>query len=319
MKKLFNKETLIRNLISVIIIILVFIVEGCWNFLTFKWDFKRLCDATFWLDICIHLILLMLIRSMALNIFQNIARDKNTDLLFEKEKNKSLMKLKDNDFSSWVMTIKNKEIKIEFWKKKINRKLLKLEKFSRRKDKILYESRDEADNYAKENNKYCIKKRNLLSMLEDDWIEKNLNVLPIKNYPKIDPTIFNLPVAAYEKENNKYQINSKIKSAIAYTFLTSGCMLLFSKVLQNSLEKFLLNEIVILNVIIDMLLDVIFITWQFINGIMDSFRIIKNEELVPYINRNRILEEYIYYKSPNDKSKVKQMLDIIDSSLSNKN
>lgn len=317
MKKFLNKENLIRNAISFFIVILVLVVEGCWNFINLKWNFRRLLDGTFWVDISVHMLLLMLIRTMALNIFQNIAREKNNDLFEAKEKNKSLMKLKENDFSDWVVNNKNKEIKVQFWKKFVNKKLSRLEKKAKEKDRILFNSKNDSDKILKEQNKYCCKKRELINKLDDSWIEENVDTLPIKKYPKIDPSVFNLPVSSYEKENNIYQINSKIKSAIAYTFMTSGCILLISKIFQNSLERFLLNEMVILNVIIDLLIDTIFITWQFVNGIMDAFRIIRNEELVPYINRNRILEEYIYYKEPGSETKVKKMLDLIEQSIEN--
>lgn len=312
MQKFLNKETLIKNIISFVIIILILIVNGCWNFISLQWNFDRLRELAFWFKILFHLILLILIRFLALNIFLEISRNKNMKLKQEKEKNQALMKLKEEDFACYIDTYQNKKIKIEYWKRKINKKLVKLEKHAKSKDRLIY---NDLDNILCESNKYCLKKKELLKQIDDQWIEENYDCLPIKKYPKIEAAMFDLPINSSYDKNNKYQINSKIKNAIMYTMISSCIMLIFLQMMKQSLEQYELNGVALITVLVNMILDFTFIAWQFLSGIFDAFRIVDNQEVIPLINRNRILEEYIYYKSPREETKVKHMLDLIDQSV----
>ena len=63
-----------------------------------------------------------------------------------------------------------------------------------------------------------------------------------------------------------------------------------------------------LAVVVGLLLDLVFLIYQFFMGIIDSFKIINEQEVFPYTNRNRILEEYIYHKNPDKKDKIEQLL-----------
>jgi hypothetical protein len=300
-----NKDSLLKNLLSVLIIFAIFFVEGCFNFLELKFSFEKVKEITFWISIGTRCALMILVKSLAMLIFLDIARSKNESLIIEKTKNERLMKLKDADFPIWVNATKNPEIVVEAWNLKINKKLIRLEKYSRQVDRALYYKHKIDPSIDISTNKYCTKKLALEHLLSDEYIKQNLNCLNVK-CQHIDAAGFNIPVNI-KNVGNKYQIFSKTKSAIVGSLFIASSWLFIMQIIKEAMA-FDWSEHIPLAVVIGLLLDLVFLVYQFFMGIVDSFKLIDEQEVFPYANRNRILEEYLYSKHPEKKDKIDQLL-----------
>jgi hypothetical protein len=300
-----NKDSLLKNLLSVLIIFAIFFVEGCFNFLELKFSFEKISETTFWISIGTRCSLMILVKSLAMLIFLDIARRKNNNLVIEKTKNERLMKLKDADFPSWVETVKNPDISIEAWKLKINKKLIKLEKHSKPYDRALYYKHKSDASIDISTNKYCIERQALEYLISDEYIKQNINCLNVK-CQHIDAAGFNIPVNI-KHTDNKYQIFAKTKSAVAGSLFIASSWLFIMQIIKEAMA-FDWSENIPLAVIVGLLLDLVFLVYQFFMGIVDSFKLIDEQEVFPYANRNRILEEYLYYKQPDKKDKIDQLL-----------
>ena len=201
-KLAYHKTTILKNVFSVLLLVLILIVEGCFNFLTFEFSIVKLLNVGFWTNIAIKVLLLILVKMWVMSIFIDVARRKNLDLDFVKKYNEKLMEIKDNNFPKWVENVENVEIKIEFYKRKINKQIAKLEHRAKPQDRMLYFSDNED---AKRNNDYCIKRAELEYLISDEYIINNLAWLDIKKYPMIDSAVFDCPINN-DNINKKYQL-----------------------------------------------------------------------------------------------------------------
>jgi hypothetical protein len=305
-----NKDSLLKNLLSSLIIFAIFFIEGCFNFLTLKFSFEKTAEVTFWIAIGTRCALMVLVKSLAMLIFLDIARKKNNNLLAERTKNEKLMKLKDSDFSSYIETVKNPQIKIEAWKLKINKKLIRLERFSKHKNRALYYKSKLDETLDVSKNKYCIKRKRLEHMLSEEYIQQNAQCLDVK-CKQIDAAGFNVPVNI-KCSDDKYQIFAKTKSAILGSLFIASSWLFIMQIIKEAMS-FDWSESIPLAVIIGLLLDLVFLVYQFFMGIIDSFKLIDEQEVFPYSNRNRILEEYFYYKNPDKKDKIEQLFSKLEN------
>lgn len=303
-----NKDKLIKNMVISVLTLIILIVEGCFNFAKLEWNFVALYQIDFWVGITTKLLLLLLVRMLALMIFQDVAREKNETLAKEKVINAKLMKLKDADFPIWVENDLNLKIKIEAWKLKINKKLTKLENKATENDRMIYFSK-KINEEAKLQNKYYRLKTRYLEQLTDEYINDNIDNLLVK-YKRVDAAIFDLPVNLTVSEN-KYQLTAKTRSAIIFTLGTSSIWLLLTTIIRNAME-FSKNDAALLAIMISLALDLIFLLMQFFSGMMDAFKIINTQEVLPYVNRNRILREYLYHKEPEQRNRIKEILDSLN-------
>ena len=299
----YNKTTILKNTFSILLLILILVVEGCFNFLTFEFKIEKLLSLGFWTNVATKVVLLVLVRMWVMSIFIDVARNKNLELKFQRNVNERLLETKDDKFPRWVENVENRDIKIEFYKRKINKKLAKLEHHAFSRDRMLYFSDNEE---VKKANKYCQKRKELEYILTDEYIEKNFAWLDIKIYPQIDSAIFDCPVT----NNNitkKYQLSSKTKNAILGTLLSACFVTLVIQTVWNSIELNG-NKADLLVIMASLIMDFIFIGSQGLTGISNAFSIVEQQEILPYVNRNRILEKYMYYKNPDKLKETREWI-----------
>jgi len=300
-----NRESIIKNLFAYILFILVFAVEGCFNFADSSFDIDRLQELSLWSRIALKVILLVLIRLGANLMFLDTARAKNMDLFNAKTVNERFMKLRSNDFSKYITTVKNREIKIVAWKNNISKKLAKLEKKANSTDKALYYKNDMSANY----NKYCIKRREYEKQLSDEWINANYNLIGIR-CAQINPAVFDLPVGL-DRNDKQYQLTSRTKSSIFLGILSSSVMMILGQTLINA-TVFSYKDVTALEVFIGLMTDFVFIITQFFTGMFGAYSTIRNNEVLPYVNRNRILREYLFWKNPTDSDKFSKWIEQLE-------
>lgn len=308
----YNKTNILKNLFSILLLLLILIVEGCFNFVTFEFKFDRLVNLGFWTNVGFKVVLLLLVKMWVMSIFIDVARNKNKDLNFNKQLNEKLMQTKDDKFAKWVENVENKEIKIEFYKKKINKMIAKLEHEATPQDRMLYFNDDEE---LKLHSEYCVERAELEYLLTDEYIEKNYHWLDINKYPQIDSAVFDCPIGN-DNISKKYQLSAKTKTAIFTSLLSASIITIILQTVWNSIELFK-NDLDILIIMSGLIMDFIFIVWQGLTGINSAFSIIETQEVLPYVNRNRILEKYLYYKNPNEEKTVRDCINAMKDEIKN--
>jgi hypothetical protein len=311
-KLAYNRTTFIKNAFSIILLLLILVVEGCFNFVTFEFKTERLLSLGFWTNIGFKVVLLVLVKMWVMSMFIDIARKRNVDLNFNKQVNEKLMQTKDDKFAKWVENVENKEIKIEFYKRKINKLIAKLEHTATSRDRMLYFNDNEE---LKKDNEYCIKRAELEYLISDDYIEKNYYWLDVDKFPQIDSAIFDCPIGN-DNVSKKYQLSAKTKTAIFTSLLTASIMTICMQTLWNSIEMFR-SDLDWLIIISGLLMDFIFIVWQGLTGISSAFSIIEQQEVLPYVNRNRILEKYLYYKNQDNEKTVREYINNMKDEIRN--
>lgn len=311
-KLAYNKTNILKNVFSILLLILILIVEGCFNFVTFEFNIEKLANLGFWTNVAFKVVLLVLVKMWVMSIFMDVARNKNKDLDFNKKLNEKLMQTKDDKFPKWVENVENKEIKIEFYKKKINKMIAKLEHEATPQDRMLYFNDDEE---LKLHSEYCVERAELEYLLTDEYIEKNYHWLDIKKYPQIDSAVFDCPIGN-DNISKKYQLSAKTKTAIFTSLLSASIITIILQTVWNSIEMFK-NDLDLLIIFSGLLMDFIFIVWQGLTGISSAFTIVEQQEVLPYVNRNRILEKYLYYKNPNDEKTVRDCINTMKDEIKN--
>ena len=296
----YHRTTILKNTFSVLLLILILVVEGCFNFLTFEFKTERLLSLGFWTNIATKVVLLVLVKMWVMSIFIDVARNKNLDLDFVRKLNEKLMETKDNNFPRWIENVENVEITIEFYKRKMNKKIAKLERKAKMKDRMMYFSNDEI---IKKRNKYCIKRAELDYLISDEFINDNIAWLDIKGQPRIDSAVFDCPINN-DNINKKYQLSARTKTAIFATLLSACFITLITQTIWNSIEMSN-SQASALVIVAGLIMDLIFIGWQGLTGMSSAFTIVEQQEILPYVNRNRILEKYLYYKNPDNVKEVK--------------
>ena len=311
-KLAYNKTNILKNVFSILLLILILIVEGCFNFVTFEFNVEKLANLGFWTNVAFKVVLLVLVKMWVMSIFMDVARNKNKNLDFNKKLNEKLMQTKDDKFPKWVENVENKEIKIEFYKKKINKMIAKLEHEATPQDRMLYFNDDEE---LKLHSEYCVERAELEYLLTDEYIEKNYHWLDIKKYPQIDSAVFDCPIGN-DNISKKYQLSAKTKTAIFTSLLSASIITIVLHTVWNSIEMFI-NDLDLLIIFSGLLMDFIFIVWQGLTGISSAFTIVEQQEVLPYVNRNRILEKYLYYKNPNDEKTVRECINTMKDEIKN--
>lgn len=311
-KLAYNKTNILKNVFSILLLILILIVEGCFNFITFEFNVEKLANLGFWTNVAFKVVLLVLVKMWVMSIFMDVARNKNKDLDFNKKLNEKLMQTKDDKFPKWVENVENKEIKIEFYKKKINKMIAKLEHEATPQDRMLYFNDDEE---LKLHSEYCVERAELEYLLTDEYIEKNYHWLDINKYPQIDSAVFDCPIGN-DNISKKYQLSAKTKTAIFTSLLSASIITIILQTVWNSIEMFK-NDLDLLIIFSGLLMDFIFIVWQGLTGISSAFTIVEQQEVLPYVNRNRILEKYLYYKNPNEEKTVRDCINTMKDEIKN--
>ena len=69
----YHRTTILKNTFSIILLILILAVEGCFNFLTFEFKIDRLLSLGFWTSVGFKVLLLVLVKVWVMSIFIDVA------------------------------------------------------------------------------------------------------------------------------------------------------------------------------------------------------------------------------------------------------
>jgi hypothetical protein len=210
---------------------------------------------------------------------------------------------KDTDFEYYVTRVYNPQLKAKTYRSKINHEIYLLNRFSRKKDRLLYSSELPEMQAKKKKNRYCIKRAQLEELKSDAYIEKNLDSIAVKYY-EVDPAVFELEINGAQKSNGvkvtgnitlgrARESSTIIMSMLLISMMTTSFGLAVSK------EEFENNVIAFWHYCLKAVEDVGVVLWQFFNGTIRTRKIVSKELTQPYAGRNEVLQAYINWRVEN--------------------
>ena len=308
----------IRTTITFIAIFLILIVEGCMNWVNLEFKWENLLKIELYIITGLNSLLMVSVKIIAYNYLLPLIKDKNRNLKKEVIKNTKLNEFKDINFYPWCENEYNTHSKIEAWKISISKKLSKLNRKAKDSEIAEYYKIKKSLNNLKENeqelniepnfNEYGKKRELLEFQLTNEYIEDNIEYLNVKYY-NINPYDFDIPVS--NDKVNKNKIISHENRAIAFSLALSCIIMLGLNMLKQLLDP-TPNSTAFIATIINLGIDLIFMTFQCFSAFLDANKIVKKEILVAYTNRNRILIEYIYFKNSDNVIEVKNRINKIE-------
>lgn len=308
----------IRTTITFVAIFLILIVEGCMNWVELKFMWSNLLKLELYIITGLHSLLMVSVKIITFNYLLPLIKEKNRTLKKETIKNLKLNEFKDINFYDWGENVYNAKSKKEAWKILISKKLRKLNAKAKDNEIAEYYKIKKNINAIRENEQELIiepnlneygKKRELLEFqLTDEYIEENLEYLNVKYY-SINPYDFDIPVS--NDKINKNKIISHENRAIAFSLILSCVIMLGLNMVKQLLDP-TPNSMAFITSVINLGIDLIFMTYQCFSAFLDANKIVRKEILVAYTNRNRILIEYIYYKNSDNVIEVKNRINKIE-------
>ena len=298
-----KREFIIKQTANSVLLFIILIVFGCLDFATLKWHGEYLITASYWGTIGTKMIAAICALNVGINMMLDNEIKKSEELRENIEKYNKLIKYKDTDFEYFVNRVFNRQLKIEAYISQINRKIHFTNKFSRRRDRLLYNSELPENQEKKKKNHYCRKRAELEALKSEEFINKNIDSLNVRCH-EVDPSVFELEINGATKSRgikvtgNITVGRAKESSSIILSMLALS-MLTTSFGLEASREQFENQMIAFWHYCLKAVEDVGVVLWQFFNGTLRTRKIVSSQLTQPYAGRNVVLQEYVNWKKKN--------------------
>ena len=298
-----KREFLIKQAANSMLLFIILLVFGCLDFATLEFHGEYLVTASYWGTIGTKLIAAICAFNVGINMMLENEIKRSEELSRNIDNYNKLIKLKDTDFEYFVIHVFNKKLKIATYKSYINKKIYWLNKFSKRRDRLLYSSELEENQDKKLTNKYCIKRKELEDLKSDEYIEKNIDNIIVK-FHEVDPAIFELEINGAQKTNGVKVTGSipvgrvKESSTVIWSMLAIS-MLTTSFGLTASKEEFENNMVAFWRYCLKAVEDTGIVLWQFFNGTLRARSIVSSQLTKPYASRNAVLQDYVNWRAKN--------------------
>lgn len=319
-----NGEKIGKTIVNTILLVIIFAVFGCFDFLTMSFHFEYLANISFWTKVITKAIAGICAYNIGVNLSWDRELEKDLLLKENAEKYERLNKLRDNKiFNRFVVDVFNREEKKKAYIAHINKKLYWLDKISLNKSKLLYSLTSDNEEKQKEielkrsKNRYCIKRKELEDLKSDEYIEKNLDSISV-SYSYVDPIVFDLDI---DGKSTYKGVKVKGSTGKARAIKTSSVMLsmigvsafLTSIGLDANQDQFENQMVAFWHYVLTCAEDVGVILWKVLSGIFASRKMIDSEITRPLVDRNMILTKYLEWCVENniEQSKAKQIYDKI--------
>ena len=295
-----KKEFITKQIINAVLVLIIMVVFGCFDFAHPSFHFEYLADVSFWTGIIGKVVAVICAYNVGINFIIDDVIKRDETLIANKKLYESLNDCRQKDFDTYVYNVFNRQLKIEAYKSKITKQIFLLNKLSRRQDRLLYSSDNPDLQQAKANNRYCIKRSQLEELKSDDYINKNFNSIHVA-YKDVDPSIFELEIDAKVKTNSIQVKGSLARGRIKSTssvILTSVGIAAFTTalVLEPNKEEFESQAIAAMNYCIKALADAGTVIWQLFHGMISAKDIVSSQLTQSYAGRNRVLKGYYAWR-----------------------
>ena len=324
------KVKVLKSTLNIILLLAICIINGCFDCLSWEFHFERILTAVFWVKTGAKFATLICAKEIGMSLFEDVKRKLNTNLQENKIRYEKLNKMRGNDFSIWCETVLNPRIKREKYISIMHNKIARLEKRTNPRFKILYvvsedERKQIIDNFPKEKwkikaNNYIEKRMKLESLMSGEYIEKNINSLNIK-CENVNPALFDLTIDAKQK-NKTYRVTSHVAVAKVGALVISSFIMVIGQMIMSTIgysfdsDEALTQAEKIWNAILNTLMDLTFIAWQFFSGTKEIGKIIEAQEGVAYANRCSILKSYLIETGKiQDENKLDKIVDLLKEKI----
>lgn len=295
-----KKEFIGKQLINTGLLFIILLVFGCLDFATLTFHIEYLLNLNYWATVFSKTVAGICAFNIGINMLWDteLAKDKILEeniILYEK-----LHKYKQNDFEYFVTKVYNPREKTKAYISQINRKIFRLNKFSRARDRLLYSSELEDRQELKLKNKYCIRRQELEDLKKQEFIEKNLDSLKVKYY-EVDATSFELEVDGSAVIRGVKTVGhvglGKAKASANVAFGMIGISMFITAVgLEFNAAQFVDQMEAFWNYLLKCATDVGIVLWQTFRGMLNARKIISSELTQPYVGRNKVLTEYLEWR-----------------------
>ena len=307
-----KKEFIGKQIINAILLFIILLVFGCLDFATLTFHFEFLANVNYWVTTLSKTIAGVCAFNIGINLMWETEIRKNKILASAIKLYNHLVSFKDDkDFDYFVVNVFNPQEKKKAYISQINKKIFRLNRFARRKDKLLYSSEIPADaedyeskvkqlKETKLNNKYCVKRQELEDLKSDEYIRKNINSISVK-YQEVDAIVFNLEIdgsaitTGVKTKGNitagKVRASSNVVLGMVFIsmFITAISLELNKDEFANQMVRFW-------HYVLKCATDVGIVLWQTYRGMLNSRNIISKELTQPYTGRNKVLKDYYDWK-----------------------
>lgn len=296
-----KKEQLVRQIINGVLLFVILLVFGCLDFATLKFHPEFLTSVGYWGTVFTKTIAGVCAYNIGINLMWDLEIAKNYILAFAIARYEKLKKWADDiEFEKFVKIFNQREKK-KAYISQINRKIYRLNRVARAKDRLLYSSNLPENQEKKIKNKYCRIRQELEDLKKDDYIDKNLEGISVR-YMEVFPEIFKLEIDGTTVSRGvKTKGNVALGKAKATSSMVFG-MLAFSAFvasfgLEMDQEEFASNMEAFLHYLLKCVEDVAIIIWQSLRGALRTKRIISSELTQPYEGRNTVLLSFLTWKT----------------------
>ena len=299
-----KKELVFKQFINAVLVFIILLVFGCLDFATLKFHYEYLLRISYWTSVVTKVIAGVCALNVGINFMHDLEIKKDQVLAQNIYRYENLNNCKDNDFDFFVEQVYNKALKVKNYISQINLQIFRLNKHSKKKDRILFSS-STATPEEKAKNKYCIKRQELETLKSDEFINANIESLNVK-FESIDPAIFELEIDGTNKiEKTKVRGSMTFgrvrASATVIMGMVAISMLTSSFALEADKEVFENEMVAAAHYCLKAVSDIGVVLWQLLNGMLRTRGIVSSQLTTPFANRVKILMEYYQWREKNGK------------------
>lgn len=296
-----KREQLVRQAINGVLLFIILLVFGCLDFATLKFHPEFLTSIGYWGTVFTKTIAGVCAYNIGINLMWDLEIAKDYILAFAIARYEKLKKWADDtEFEAFVKIFNARE-KTKAYISQINKKIYRLNKLSKAKDRLLYSSDLPENQEKKAKNRYCIRRQELEDLKKEEFIAKNLDGLSVR-YMEVYPEIFKLEIDGTTISRGvKTKGNVALGKAKATSSMVFG-MVAFSAFvasfgLEMDQEEFASNMEAFLHYLLKCAEDIAIIIWQSLRGALRTKRIISSELTQPYAGRNKVLLDFLKWKT----------------------
>ena len=299
-----RRESIVKQAMNGVLLFIIFAIFGCLDFATLTFHYEYIMTASFWGTVGTKTIAGVCAFNIGINFMIDTEIARNAVLAELIKKYNALKERKQIDFEYYVTRVFNREEKKKAYISQINRKINLVNRFSRRKDRLLYSSDLPESQELKKKNRYCRIRKELEELKSDAYIEKNIDSLYVRYY-EVDPSVFELEIDGSPTIRGVKTKGSlgrgRIKETstvvmgiiLATSFFTAFGLEADKEIFEDQMTAFW-------HYFLKAAEDLFIILWQAFQGMLRVRKIVSQQYTEPYAGRVTVLTKYLEWRLDNN-------------------